>query len=55
MIKFSLEELKEMNKKLSEFALSFIEYDIEVTESGAQKGATPRRATRRERNEHYLI
>ena len=55
MIKFSLEELKEMNDKLSEFALSFIQYDIEVTESGARKGATPRRATRRERNERYLI
>ncbi len=38
MTKFSKEEIENMNKKLSEFARSFIEYDVEATELGAQKG-----------------
>ena len=59
MIKFSLEELKDMNEKLSEFALSFIEYDVNVTKSGAAKGMTRRRVSRErrreERGDRYLI
>ncbi|UCE96513.1 MAG: DUF2153 family protein [Candidatus Bathyarchaeota archaeon] len=38
MTKFSQEDLVTMNKKLSEFTRSFIQYDIEATKLGAQKG-----------------
>lgn len=38
MTKFTMEDLEKMNKKLSEFARSFLEYDIEATKLGARKG-----------------
>jgi len=40
MAMFSQEELKKINKKLSEFARSFIEYDLEVTKLGESLEAT---------------
>jgi hypothetical protein len=38
MTRFTQEDLESMNKKLSELALSFIEYDLEATKLGAQRG-----------------
>jgi hypothetical protein len=38
MTKFTEEELRRMNKKLSEFTQSFLKYDMKVTAMGAQKG-----------------
>ncbi|MDH5440641.1 MAG: DUF2153 family protein [Candidatus Bathyarchaeota archaeon] len=38
MARFSAEELEEMNRNLSKFTRSFIEYDLEVTHKGAEKG-----------------
>jgi hypothetical protein len=38
MTRFTQEDLESMNKKLSELALSFIEYDLEATKLGGQRG-----------------
>jgi len=38
MTKFTQKDLEKMNKRLSELARSFIEYDIEATKSGIQVG-----------------
>jgi hypothetical protein len=38
MARFTQEDLETMNKKLSELARSFIEYDLEATKLGAQRG-----------------
>ena len=40
MATFPREELEKINKKLSEFARSFIEYDLEVTKLGESLGVT---------------
>lgn len=38
MTRFSREDLEKMNKELSEFTRSFIEYDLELTKKGKEKG-----------------
>jgi len=38
MTRFTQEDLEGMNKKLSEFTSSFIEYDLEATKLGARRG-----------------
>jgi len=38
MTRFTKEDLEKINKKLSEFTRSFIEYDLEATKLGAQRG-----------------
>ncbi len=38
MTKFTQKDLEGMSKKLSEFTRSFIEYDLEVSNLGADKG-----------------
>ena len=50
MTKFSQEELDEMNKTITEYVKSFIEYDVKISKQGIQKGIDRRRTrTRRER------
>jgi hypothetical protein len=50
MTQFAKEELDEMNQKLTEFTCSFIEYDLEITKKGEEKGlGAKRRAKRRRR------
>lgn len=49
MSKFTKGDLDEMDKKLSEFARSFIEYDSQVTKKGAEKGLRARRRIERRR------
>jgi len=43
MTRFTQEDLEKMNKKLSEFTRSFIEYDLEATKLGAQRGLKARK------------
>jgi hypothetical protein len=43
MTKFTLEEIEEMNRKLTGFIRSFIEYDLEITQKGIDKGLLAKR------------
>ena len=47
--KFTLEEMEEMNRKLTEFVRSFIEYDLEITQKGIDKGLLAKRKVRKKR------
>ena len=38
MSMFSQNDLERMNKKLAEFSIAFVNYDIEMTRLGVQKG-----------------
>ena len=51
MTKFTQEDLEKMNKKLSKFVWSFIEYDLEATKLGAEKGLEARERPDRKRKE----
>ena len=42
MARFSQEELEKINKRLSEFTRSFIDYDLEVTKLGERLGLKSR-------------
>ena len=48
LIRFTQEDLEGMNKNLSELVRSFIEYDIEATKLGAEKGLKARKKVKRE-------
>ncbi len=57
MNRFTEEDLKEMNKRLLEFTRSFIEYDIEVTKKGEERGLKIKRrieSGRREEETFYI-
>lgn len=49
MTQFTEKDLKEMSRKLTEFTRSFIEYDLDVTKKGADKGLKAKRRARRRR------
>lgn len=49
MTKFSQKDLEKMNKRLSELARSFIEYDIEATKSGIHIGLKAIKKVKREK------
>lgn len=56
MSRFTKEELEEMDKELSKFARSFLEYDMDVTKKGAEKGLeAKRRVEGRGREEGFYI
>jgi hypothetical protein len=56
MGKFTKEELEEMDDTLNEFARKYIEYDIKITQLGAQKGlAEIKRRRRREDRPSGLV
>lgn len=55
MSRFTPEDLEKMNKKLSEFTHSFIEYDIEATKLGAEKGLKPRKEVKKKKGEQFLV
>ena len=40
-----------MNKKLSEFTCSFIEYDLEATKLGAQRGLEAKKKVKKKEEE----
>jgi len=44
MSSFKQEELDEMNSRLSKFVEGFIEYDVEITEKGADKNLAAQKA-----------
>lgn len=46
MTAFKKEELAEMNKKIIDFTESFIKYDVEVTQHGAQKNLGTKKPAR---------
>jgi len=49
MTQFTEKDLEEMSRKLTEFPRSFIEYDLEITRKGADKGLKAKRRARRRR------
>ena len=51
MTRFTKEELEEMNKKLSSFTRSFVQYDLEVTKLGSQKGLRAKKKTKKKKEE----
>ncbi len=51
MTRFSQEDLEKMSKKLSTFTRSFIEYDLEATKLGAQKGLKARKIVKKKKKE----
>ena len=51
MTRFTKEDLEKMNKSLSKFVRSFIEYDLEATKLGAERGLIARRRVERKRKE----
>ena len=55
MIRFTQEDLEKMNKNLSEFVRTFIEYDLEVTKLGAERGLKARKKVERKRKERTDI
>jgi len=57
MTRFTEEELREMSKKITEFTRAFIEYDLEITKKGIEKGLEAGRRVQREargREEIYI-
>lgn len=56
MVKFTQEELEEINSNISKFVRSFIEYDLKVTKQGAKKGLKAKKKKAKEKAEtHYVI
>jgi len=55
MTRFTREDLEKMNKKLSEFTRSFIEYDLEATKLGAQRGLKARKTVKKKKKERPEI
>lgn len=51
MTTFTQDELEKMTKNLSDFVRAFIEYDLEATKLGVDKGLQARRAVEGEREE----
>lgn len=52
MSKFTTEDLAQMHKKLCEFTRSFVEYDLEATKKGEERGlVAQKRVGRRRRGE----
>jgi len=55
MTRFTQEDLEKMNKKLSEFTRSFIQYDLEATKLGAQRGLKARKKAKKKKEERAEI
>ena len=51
MTRFTQEDLESINKKLSDFARSFIEYDLEATKLGAQRGLKAIKKVKKKKDE----
>ncbi len=49
--RFSQADLERMNKNLYEFTRSFIEYDLEATKLGAQRGLKARKKVKKKKEE----
>lgn len=55
MTRFTRKDLEKMNLRMSEFARSFIEYDLEVTRKGAKKGLKRKRRVERPRAKRMVF
>ncbi len=56
MVKFTQDELKEINDNMSKFVRSFIEYDMKVTKQGTKKGLKAKKKKTKEKAEtKYVI
>jgi hypothetical protein len=57
MTRFAQDDLEKMNKRIAEFTRSFIEYDLEATKSGAQKGLKAKKKVKKkeERDEVFYV
>ncbi len=51
MARFTQEDLEEMKKTLSKFTRSFIEYDLEATKLGAQRGLKAKKKIKKKKEE----
>lgn len=51
MTRFTQKDLEKMNKKLSEFTRSFIEYDLEATTLGTKKGLKAEKKVEKKKEE----
>jgi len=51
MTRFTQEDLEKMNKNLSNFVRTFIEYDLEATKLGAERGLEAGQRVERKRKE----
>ena len=55
MTRFTQEDLEKMNKKLSEFTRSFIEYDLEATKLGAHRGLKAKKKVKEKKEERAEV
>ena len=55
MTRFTQEDLEKMNKKLSEFTRSFIEYDLEATTLGDQRGLKAKKKLKEKKEERAEV
>ena len=55
MTRFTQEDLDNMNKKLAEFTRTFIEYDLEATKLGTQRGLKARKKAEKKKEERAEI
>ena len=55
MTRFTQEDLEKMNKKLSELTRSFIEYDLEATKLGGQRGLKAVKKVKKKKEERAEI
>jgi hypothetical protein len=55
MVKFTQEELEEINKNISKFVQSFIEYDLKVTKQGTKKGLKAKKKRKEKAEPQYVI
>jgi len=51
MTRFTQEDMEKMNKKLSDFTRSFIEYDLETTKLGETRGLKAPKKVKKKKEE----
>jgi len=52
---FSQKDLETMTEKLSEFTRSFVNYDVEATKLGAEKGLKLGKEVKKKRGEQFVV
>jgi len=55
MTRFTQEDLEKMAKKMSEFTRSFMEYDLEATKLGAQRGLKAKKKVKKKKEERAEV
>ena len=55
MTNFSQKDLETTTEKLSEFTRSFVEYDVEATKLGAEKGLKLGKEVKKKRGEQFVV